>query len=68
METANQVTIGGGGALGNASFPGHQLGNSEPPYQAERPDMDSDDNEGAGGGLTQQEGAEDPGDEFNARE
>lgn len=67
VETANQVTIGAGG-LGNGTFPGHQLGNSEPPYQGERPDMDSEDGEGAEGGLPQQERADDPGDELNARE
>lgn len=60
------MTIGGGVA-GSASFPGGQIGASEPPYQAERPDMDSD-NEADDGGDAQQERAEDPGDEFNARE
>lgn len=68
VNNTNQVTIGGAGAVGVGGFPGNQTETNQPGYQGERPDMESDDNEGAEGGFEQQERAEDPGEEFNSRE
>lgn len=72
------TTLNGGNA-GSSSFPPdtqiglqqHQLENrTDEPYQAERPDMDSDadDVDDERDGPEQQARAEDPGEEFNARE